>query len=117
MSELTHEIARQEHAERIKHSRQRPEQGLTSGPREVVLRLATREDAGALELLAALEGLPLASGQWLYAEADGAPAVALHLADGALLTNPFARTLELRHVLELWARELTGQRRRRLFAF
>jgi len=113
MQQLTYEISKQRYVEAQRRRRRLRSEPLQRGPREIVIRLAGAGDHDGLRLLAALEGQALSSGPWLYAEADGSPAAALRIADGAVLANPFTRTSELRRVLDLWARELTGKRRRR----
>jgi hypothetical protein len=113
MQQLTYEISRQRHAEAGRRRTRPIGEPTPRGPREVVIRLASAADDDSLRLLAALEGRTLSDGPWLYAETDGSPAAALRLVDGAVLANPFTRTVELRRVLDVWARELTGRRRRR----
>jgi hypothetical protein len=84
-----------------------------TAPGTVVIRLARSRDEGALRRLAALDGRELTWGRWLCAQIDGTLVAALELDGGALIADPFRRTETLRRVLEVWAAQLTGRRRRR----
>jgi hypothetical protein len=112
MQQLIHEIIRQEQREMIKRAN-RPMAPRKEAPARLVIRLAADCDRAALDRLAALDGGTLLPGSWLLAMADGSLAAALHLDDGRVLADPFARTQGLCRVLELWATQLTGRRTRR----
>jgi hypothetical protein len=82
-------------------------------PDRIEIRLAADRDAAALHRLAELEGAELRPGGWLVALADGSLTAALRLDDGTVLADPFARTVALRRLLQLWAAQLTRGRRKR----
>src|SRR5436190_23891749 len=111
MQLLTYEIARQRELE-LRRAKP-PRRAHNELPTSVVIRLAGDRDEGALRRLAALEGNDLLPGRWLVAAADGAVTAALHLDERRLLADPFARTVALRRLLELWADQLVGRRRKR----
>ena len=114
MQQFVQAIARQRRQE-IKRRVDRPANHAPHAPQTVTVRHADRADEPVLRALAALEGSAFRPGAWLCAEADGFVTAALRLDDGTVIANPFARTLELRGVLELWARQLTGRRPRRVW--
>ena len=112
MQELIYEINRQRQEE-LRRRSSRPAPTRQEAPARIVIRYAAESDRGALRRLATLEGAELLPGSWLLAVADGSLAAALHLDDGIVLADPFARTQAVRRVLELWAAHLTGRRTRR----
>jgi hypothetical protein len=60
------------------------------------IRLATQDDDAALRWLADIDSQdPLAPGPVLVGELDGSPQVALSLADGRVIANPFISTAAL----------------------
>ena len=79
----------------------------------VVLRLCSVHDDAALDRLAELEGKPLPSGRHVLAEVDGTVVAALPLGRGPLLADPFERTEHLIPLLELRARQIAPETRRR----
>ena len=79
----------------------------------VVLRLCSVHDDAALDRLAELEGKPLPSGRHVIAEVDGTVVAALPLGQGSVLADPFARTEHLIPLLELRARQIAPETRRR----
>lgn len=72
----------------------------------LTVRAATRCDAEALRLLAALEGAPMPAGPVLVAEVGDEVMAALPLDGGRALADPFRPTKPLVAVLELRARQL-----------
>ena len=90
--------------------RQAAEQ-LPTEPEAVVLRLCTVHDDEALERIAALEGLPVASGRHVVAEVNGAVVASLPLVGGAAIADPFRATAHLMPLLELRAKQLAPERR------
>ncbi len=78
---------------------------------EIELRLCRAADDPDLERLAQLEGRPVPAGRLLLALVRGHVVAALPLAGGHLLADPFARTAELRPLLELRAAQLRPRRR------
>lgn len=80
---------------------------------EIDLRLCRADDDAELERLAALSEQPLAAGRYVVAVVDGRIAAALPLADGAMLADPFSRTLHLQRLLELRAAQLRQPEPRR----
>ena len=112
MNQLNHEISRLRQQElNRKLSRLVPVD--REAPGRIEIRLAAERDEAALRRLAALDGSELRQGGWLLALADGALTAALRLDDGTVLADPFARTTAVRHLLQTWATQLTGRRRRR----
>ena len=77
----------------------------------VELRLCRAGDDPDLERLAQLEGRPVPAGRLLVALVCGRVVAALPLSGGRLLADPFARTAELRPLLELRAAQLRPRRR------
>ena len=80
-------------------------------PDAVVLRLCSVHDDEALERIAALEGLPVASGRHVVAEVNGAIVASLPLAGGVAIADPFRATAHLMPLLELRAKQLTPKHR------
>ena len=76
-----------------------------------MLRLCSVHDDEALERIAALEGLPVASGRHVVAEVNGAIVASLPLAGGVAIADPFRATAHLMPLLELRAKQLTPKRR------
>jgi hypothetical protein len=79
----------------------------------VVLRLSRVRDDAALDTLARLEGRPVPAGCHVVAEIGGEVVAALPLDGGAPLADPFRPTAHLLPLLELRAKQLTGDRPRR----
>ncbi|HZQ82627.1 MAG TPA: hypothetical protein VFB25_11690 [Gaiellaceae bacterium] len=79
----------------------------------VLLRLARDEDDEALACLAKLDGAPAPTGRHVVAEVGGKVVAALPLGGGRMLADPFRRTAHLEPLLELRARQLTGEPHRR----
>jgi hypothetical protein len=84
-------------------------------PRDpVTLRLSTVHDDEALARLATLaERRPAPRGRHVVAEVAGEIVAALPVAGGRAYTDPFRRTAHLLPLLELRARQLGYERRRR----
>jgi len=78
----------------------------------VALRLCTVADDAALERLAILEGRPAPAGRYVVAELDGEVVAAVSLVTGAVLADPFRRTVQLRPLLALRAGQLAPEARR-----
>ena len=74
-------------------------QGLT-------VRLATAADRRSLDRLAELDGAAPPSGRVLLGVVMARPVVALSLADGSVLADPFIPTRDLVELLRLRARQL-----------
>ncbi|HEX4108856.1 MAG TPA: hypothetical protein VHX88_12015 [Solirubrobacteraceae bacterium] len=79
----------------------------------VRLRLATADDRGALERLAARGGMLVPAGPVLVADVDERMVAALAVPDGPVLADPRVQTGELIALLKLRAAQLTGAPRRR----
>ncbi|HUK45298.1 MAG TPA: hypothetical protein VLV28_08380 [Gaiellaceae bacterium] len=75
----------------------------------VTLRLARANDEDALRALAALEGLPAPVGPHVVAEVEGVVAAAMRLPTGPVFGDPFRPTAHLAPLLELQAKQLTGE--------
>jgi hypothetical protein len=69
-----------------------------------VVRLATDDDAAALDRLAELDSAPPLAGRVLIGEIAGAPVAALSVDDGRTIADPFARTADLVDLLRARAR-------------
>jgi len=84
----------------------------------VTLRFAFPDDDAALARLAALDSAGPPPKPVLVAEVGGEFRAALSLSDGAVVADPFCRTLELVHLLKARAAQLSGAsesgRRRRV---
>ena len=83
----------------------------------LAIRPATPDDAMLVARLAALDSAPVPSGDLLLGIVDGAPLVALSLATGAVVADPFSPTAELVSMLRERAERLRqgtapGSRRR-----
>ena len=76
--------------------------------RTVVIRPAGPADAAALATLAILDEESPLSDPALVAETDGRVVAAMGLVSGRILTDPFARVTEVKDLLRLRARQLTG---------
>ena len=79
----------------------------------VVLRLCRVCEEHVLERLARFDGRPTPRGPHVIAEVDGQVVAALPLGPGEPLADPFRPTAHLMPLLELRARQLTGDRPRR----
>jgi hypothetical protein len=76
----------------------------------IVIRHASRADAGLLDDLAMLDDREPLAGPALIAEVDGVARAALDLRDGSVAADPFAPTAELVELLRLHARGTLGLR-------
>lgn len=81
----------------------------TDSPRRFIVRLAEPGDDGILRRLAALDSSRLPAGPLLVVEMGGGIQVAVPVMGGRAIANPFVRTAELVHVLELRAEQLRAQ--------
>jgi hypothetical protein len=72
----------------------------------IVIRLATAGDGRALERLAQLDSASAPAGQTVIAELDGRPVVAISLADGSTIADPFVPTSEISELVRLRADQL-----------
>jgi len=72
----------------------------------IAIRPARAEDAAALRRLAALDSAPVPSAPVLLLEEGGEARAARSLHDGAVVADPFYRTLELVALLEVRAEQL-----------
>jgi hypothetical protein len=72
----------------------------------VAIRWTDSDAEGRLASVAARDSQRLPEGPWLVAEVEGATLAVLSLADGAFVADPFSRTVELRALLELRAKQL-----------
>ena len=79
----------------------------------IVIRLGRPEDEPAVASLAALDSSPVPAGPILVAEADGALRAALSLQDGAVIADPFHRTVSFVALLRARAEQLRGEPPRR----
>jgi hypothetical protein len=77
---------------------------------DVVIRLARREDALAVEALAVLDGAESPHGRVLVAEVNGEIRAALPLDTRAAFADPFRRTADLVALLEARAQQVAGER-------
>jgi hypothetical protein len=82
-----------------------PSRAPDAAPRYTV-RLAEPQDFAHLERIAALDCAHVPQGTLLVGEVGGAIQAALPVAGGRAIANPFVRTLELVHMLELRAEQL-----------
>ena len=73
---------------------------------QVSIRWTDSDSDGALEAVAARDSQRLPEGPWLVAEVEGEALAVLSLADGSFVADPFSRTVELRSLLELRAKQL-----------
>lgn len=78
--------------------------------RPVTIRAAGSEDALALRRLAALDSAPVPALPALLLEQGTEPRAAVSLLDGAVVADPFHRTIELVALLELRAAQLSPAR-------
>ena len=72
----------------------------------IELRTCRVSDHAALEELALLNARPLPEGSFVVAIVDGRLVAAQPILGGDLLADPFVRTVHLRNLLELRARQL-----------
>lgn len=82
-------------------------------PDPLTVRSASAADWPALRVLAELDSASLPAAPLLVGERDGRPIVALSLRDGAVIANPFVPTADVVALLELRARQLRREERRR----
>jgi hypothetical protein len=85
----------------------------TAAPEPLTVRLACAADWPRLRDVAELDSAPLPSAPLLVGERDGRPVAAVSLSDGAVIADPFVATADVVALLQLRARQLGGQRRRR----
>ena len=74
----------------------------------ITLRLADADDSPAIAELAGLDSASVPSIPVLIAEADGELRAALSLHDGAIVADPFHRTLVAQQLLRARAAQLRG---------
>ncbi|MGZ4463288.1 MAG: hypothetical protein ACXVZP_10645 [Gaiellaceae bacterium] len=98
---------------RHEHSRRQAQLAAAAPTESVLLRLGRAQDAEALVRLATLQERRASTGRHVVAEVGGAIVAALPLRGGAVLADPFRRTAHLIPLLELRARQLTGNPTRR----
>jgi len=79
-----------------------------SGER-VVLRRAQRQDANALDRLAALDGVRRPAGELMLAEVDGEILAAVPVEGGRAIADPFRPTADLVDLLRSRTRPLAGR--------
>ena len=72
----------------------------------VVIRLATAGDRRELERLAQLDSGLLPSGEIMIGELHGRPVVAVGMADGTVIADPFIQTAEIAELVSLRAHQL-----------
>jgi hypothetical protein len=85
---------------------ERPVRAAPAAP--VALRLGRVQDEAALDTLGRLEGRLVSAGCYVVAEVGGEVVAALPLGGGAPLADPFRATAHLLPLLELRARQLSG---------
>ena len=78
----------------------------------VVIRRLAPDDSSAVRRLAQLDSSPLPEGPLLGAEVEGRLLAAISLTSGESVADPFARSEELRALLELRAAQLRRRLRR-----
>lgn len=71
-----------------------------------VIRLATKDDAAALERIAQYDSKQPPSGSALIGEIDGKAAAAISLTDYSVIADPFQRTAQLTQLLRMRATSL-----------
>ena len=81
------------------------------GSNTYVIRMATENDEGALQRLAALDSQRRLSAPALIGEIGGTPEAAISLTDGRLAANPFKATSHLAVHLRIRASALTALER------
>jgi hypothetical protein len=74
--------------------------------RRYTVRMAEPSDYVDVERIAALDCARVPDGTLLVGEVGGAIQAALSVSGGGVIANPFVRTLELVHMLELRAEQL-----------
>ena len=79
----------------------------------VVIRLATAGDQPSLERLAQLDSARVPVGQTVLGELQGRPLVAVSLADGSAIADPFMPTAEILELVRLRAEQLNPVARSR----
>jgi hypothetical protein len=85
------------------------EEAMQLEPHGISIRFAGPGDGEAIERLAELDSARPAHGDTLVAEVDGRIAAALPLAEGRVIADPFLPTAELRSLLRVRARQLSGE--------
>jgi hypothetical protein len=73
---------------------------------DITIRRAQEQDAAVLARLAALDSSDVPSGDLLIAEEDAEVRAAVSLASGAVIADPFHRTLSLVELLQVRAGSL-----------
>lgn len=74
--------------------------GMTSTTLPVTIRPAYPNDARALSRLAQLDSAPTPTEPLIVAEVDGALRVAVSMADGAVIADPFVPTAQIVHLVQ-----------------
>lgn len=121
MTHFNYLLARQRQAELLEQAergrrirdarRRRPAPNLgADGPADVEIRLrfAGPADGQAIEELAGLDSAGVPAAPVLLAEVDGKIHAALSLRDGAMIADPFHRTLGTQQLLRARAAQLRG---------
>ena len=76
-----------------------------------VIRLATEDDASALERIAQFDSQRPLGGNVLIGEVDGTAAAAISLADNRVISDPFQRTGQITQMLRMRAASLVAHAR------
>ncbi|HZL54114.1 MAG TPA: hypothetical protein VFC22_00660 [Solirubrobacteraceae bacterium] len=84
-----------------------------AAPEPLTVRLGRAADWPALSLVAELDSASLPAAPLLVGERDGRLIAALSLSDGAVVANPFLQTADVVALLELRARQISREARRR----
>jgi hypothetical protein len=109
--ERAREIRETAHRSRSYRTAARPR----GAEREIVIRRSAPDDGAAMSALAALDGREWRSGPALLAEVDGSLRAALPLDGAEPFADPFRASAEIVALLELRARQLSEECRRRRF--
>jgi hypothetical protein len=91
------------HAMRRPAARQDATQPRPARAQAIAVRRATAADRSALEMLAALDGGRMPSGDVLIAEIGDEPQAAIEVATGVTIADPFRKTAQLVELLTLRA--------------
>jgi hypothetical protein len=84
-----------------------------AAPEPLTVRLGRAADWPALSLVAELDSASLPAAPLLVGERDGRLIAVLSLSDGAVVANPFLQTADVVALLELRARQISREGRRR----
>jgi hypothetical protein len=87
---------------------------MNQGAADVSIRWTDTDEDGALAVVAARDSQRLPEGPWLVAEIEGEALAVLSVSTGSFVAEPLSRTVELRALLELRAKQLRGRQSRRL---